>query len=369
MERCLPRTLTSPQFKELLMNELITLEDQNVAEIFAKDGLKPILESITKKVEVFVPDLTTAIGRKEIASLANKVSKSKVYIDNLGKLLTVEWKEKSKVVDAERKIAREYLDDLRDRIRLPLTEHETKERVRIADCMDIIDRIKGYLIVETGPTAVGLEAFIHTLKGILVDESMAEFEEQAKTLKGNALERLQRMLSDREKYEAEQAELEELRKEKEIRAKKDHDEQIRKEATEKAKIEAEAAAERKAKDESDRVQREKDEDERIKQKAIQDRLDAESELKRIKKEQEEQKIQAEKQKVQAAKDEREKIEKEIKDLKDRQKKREEDLDLKRSVHLALAMAFTKCSSISEDDAETIIENIANGNIESIHIQY
>ncbi|OCS62006.1 hypothetical protein BBZ50_02590 [Escherichia coli] len=50
----------------------------------------------------FVPDITTAKGRKEIASLAYKVAQTKTYLDGLGKDLVAELKEIPKLIDANR---------------------------------------------------------------------------------------------------------------------------------------------------------------------------------------------------------------------------------------------------------------------------
>ncbi|EGT6367902.1 cell envelope biogenesis protein TolA, partial [Escherichia coli] len=51
----------------------------------------------------FVPDITTAKGRKEIAYLAYKVAQTKTYLDGLGKDLVAELKEIPKLIDANRK--------------------------------------------------------------------------------------------------------------------------------------------------------------------------------------------------------------------------------------------------------------------------
>ena len=65
------------------MNELIAIEDANAMDIFIRpDGLEPFLETIRCEIDSFVPDISSAKGRKEVASMASKVAKSKVYLDN-----------------------------------------------------------------------------------------------------------------------------------------------------------------------------------------------------------------------------------------------------------------------------------------------
>src|SRR5690606_28705361 len=126
--------------------DLTLLEQKSPIELFKENGLDPVLEAITSEVKSFVPDLTTEKGRKEIASLAYKVSKSKTYLDNLGKNLVSEWKEQSKKVDNERKRVREYLDNLRDEVRKPLTEYEEREEKRLQKHKDGIEGIKSFMI-------------------------------------------------------------------------------------------------------------------------------------------------------------------------------------------------------------------------------
>lgn len=112
--------------------ELIVKENLDVALLFVeKDELKKKLKEIETEVMAVVPDLSTAKGRKEIASLAFKVAKSKVVLDNLGKDLVSEWKTKASKVDESRKYARDFLDSLKDRVRQPLTDWEAAEEARV----------------------------------------------------------------------------------------------------------------------------------------------------------------------------------------------------------------------------------------------
>jgi hypothetical protein len=113
-----------------MANELITIEQSNLMDLFTKPNS---LDGILTKVEAIVneyPALTaeTEKERKEISSLAYKIARTKTYIDNHGKDVAAELKKLPKIVDANRKQAREFLDGLRDRIRQPLTEFEEKEK-------------------------------------------------------------------------------------------------------------------------------------------------------------------------------------------------------------------------------------------------
>ena len=103
----------------------------NALDIFCAGGVEDIIKAIEDEVSGLVFDVTTPRGRKDIASLAYKVSQSKTALDALGKGLVAEWKNKSKAVDDERKTVRDRLDALRDKIRQPLTEWEAEEAARI----------------------------------------------------------------------------------------------------------------------------------------------------------------------------------------------------------------------------------------------
>lgn len=109
------------------MNELVKITKENALAIFTSDQLDDFLRRIEEDALNFVPDITTDKGRSLIASNAYIISKKKVEIDNIGKELVADWKRKSKLVDESRKKSRDFLDDLRDRVRQPLTAWETAE--------------------------------------------------------------------------------------------------------------------------------------------------------------------------------------------------------------------------------------------------
>lgn len=110
---------------------LIPVESINAVEVFTGGGLDGLLERIRAETTTVVLDVSTVAGRKEIASVAYKVARSKTTIDDAGKTLVADWKRQSAEVDAARKKARDYLDALKDDVRRPLTEWEA-EQERIA---------------------------------------------------------------------------------------------------------------------------------------------------------------------------------------------------------------------------------------------
>ncbi|WP_272537590.1 MULTISPECIES: cell envelope biogenesis protein TolA [Providencia] len=116
-----------------MANELVVIEKSTALEVFkSSDSVEDIIRKVEQEVNSFIPDVSTAKGRKEIASLAYKVAQSKTYLDGLGKDLVAELKEIPKLIDANRRTVRERFDTLRDKVRLPLTEWEAEqERIRM----------------------------------------------------------------------------------------------------------------------------------------------------------------------------------------------------------------------------------------------
>ena len=86
------------------MNDLIVVTpDTKAAAIFNDGNLPKILEAIEKEVGNFVPDLKNQTTRKEIASIAHKVSRSKTFLDEKGKELTEDWRKKVDGINDQRK--------------------------------------------------------------------------------------------------------------------------------------------------------------------------------------------------------------------------------------------------------------------------
>ena len=164
---------------------LIAVERLNPVEIFQNGGMKPILQEIEKKATSIVADVETDEGRKDIASIAYRVARSKTLIDDMGKALVSDWKKKAKVVDTVRKEARDFLDELKDRVRTPLTEWEAVEAKRQAEeeakeraiIQGRIDELQKYgVILPFVEVATFNEAEYDAMLGKAIDEYAAEQE-------------------------------------------------------------------------------------------------------------------------------------------------------------------------------------------------
>jgi len=225
------------------VNELQVLEQNVIVAAFNKvGGTDELFEHIAQEVRSHVPDVTTKKGRDAIGSLAMKVSKSKTLIEKCGKELVAEQKAQIKLIDDDRISVVKKFDALRDEILAPREAWEQAEKDRVEKHESVIARIKSFIDPAFMDHSNQVKGLIENLENLVVDSSLEEFEQEAKLAKFEALEKLRTALVAREKYEAEQAELERLRKEQQEREQRERDERIAKEAADKARIEAEAKA-------------------------------------------------------------------------------------------------------------------------------
>jgi colicin import membrane protein len=335
--------------------ELQVIEQNVIVQAFnGEGGIQAIVEQIKSQIGSIVPDVSTAKGRKEIASLAHKVAKTKTAIDAEGKKLKEQYTVITNKIDADRKYARDSLDAERDRIRQPLTDWENAEKERVQKHLADIEKIKDFAhpSVISEMTAERIADQIRMLEVLEICPLFEEYEQEAKLAKFETLEALRTALVAREKYEAEQAELEAFEQAERIRWQKDHDERIAREATEKAQREAEE----KARLEAERVQREK--------------LEAEQREARLKAEKEAAELRA----VQAAENERKRIKAEQFAKAEADRKAEEarlaNVEHRRVINREAFDAIQAlCLGIPEAQIKELIGAIAKNQVPHVSIKY
>lgn len=303
-----------------MSSELIVIERKNVLSVFTEDGnIDPILQKIASEARSFVPDVSTAGGRKNIASMAYKVAQTKTYLDGLGKDLVTEMKELPKKVDSSRKSVRDFLDALRDEIRKPLDDWEEEQ-----------ERIAAEKKAEEEAAALAEQVARDHEMALLMN---AEFNRQADASRAAAE-------AERIEYErkiAEQA-AERARIEAEERAKAE------KEAAERKVIEAQLAAERA---ERQRLEELEAADRRAKEAAE----------------------RAEFEKNQAIENERRRIQQEAEEELKKTEAREADKNHRRKINRAALDALIENTGLSDDKAELVIKAIAVGLIPNVKINY
>jgi hypothetical protein len=226
--------------------ELMMPEPIDAVELFTRNGIDVVISRIRGEIDGLIFDMMTAHGRKECASVAHKIARAKTTLDDAGKDLVSVWKKQSAVVDAERKRMRDTLDAMKDAIRKPLTDWENKEKARIETHEEYLQ-----LLWDADKSAIPLSACAIQDRINLLEDNYArdyeEFQERAdQSFKVSKLN-LEKMLADALKREAEQAELERLRKSEQERQAKEREERIAREAAERARRE-EAEKTRKAED-------------------------------------------------------------------------------------------------------------------------
>lgn len=241
------------------MNSKFELEiaDQNivVAAFRKPGGTTELFERIAQEARSHVPDVTTKKGRDQIGSLALKISKSKTFIEKCGKELVAEQKAQIKLIDDDRIATVKKFDELRNEILAPRDAWEQAEKDRVEKHKSDIEKIRDFAhptVLHDMP-ANRIAEQIRMLDVLEICPLFEEFEQEAKIAKLETLEALRTTLVSREKYEAEQAELERLRLAEQARLQHEREAKIAREAAEKATREAEE----KARFEAERVEREK----------------------------------------------------------------------------------------------------------------
>lgn len=169
---------------------------------------------IQAEVDAFVPDISTAKGRDEIKSLAYKITRTKTAIDAAGKELNEEARARINAVDAERRKAREHLDELAKTVRQPLTEWEEAEKAREAEVDRLIAMFRSSRFVPMGEAADSIRERGTAVHEIAIDPDMfRDRKDEAEREKQETVEHLFAAMKAAEKAEADRAELERLQRE------------------------------------------------------------------------------------------------------------------------------------------------------------
>lgn len=234
------------------MSQLIIIENTTPAELFAPGAAEKFLSKIEAFVLDEILDPTTEDGRKDIASLAYKVARTKTAIDDAGKELTEEWRDKTAAVNAERKMIRERLDALKENVRRPLTEYENREKERVAKHEAKLAEINAFEDRIAEADSAELETRLEAVRKIAVND-MEEFSGRGFTRKQEVAFALTQAIYDVKEREAIRAKEEADRKAEEEAARKEREDRIAAEAAEWARLAAEAEAKAEAEAEAARV--------------------------------------------------------------------------------------------------------------------
>jgi colicin import membrane protein len=315
------------------------------------------------RYEGVVYDLSDPKQDKQARSDKYAIARVISALDDRHKELKAPLKIKTDLIDGERKRIKDQLLDVQGKIKSQIDEHEAAIQAKKDALLARVQSI--YALAEFGeyekPTAAQLAERLTKAKAAEIDDTFEDMKAEAALAQVSTVKKLEALHTERVKHEAEQAELDRLRKESEARDRADREERIRKEAESKAQKEAEE----KAKREADRVEREKREAAELSERAIKAAEDA-----MIKAEQES-KLAAER----AAKAERERIEREQKAAAEKaeaERKADEAKKAKQE-HRAKIHKQAKESFVANgfDDAlaTKAVELIRDGQIKNVTITY
>ncbi len=350
--------------------QLVVIEPTSAVALFTEgQGVAELLADIRQKATSLVPDTTTAKGRKEIASIAHAVARTKTYLDGLGKEQTDKFKEIPKRIDANRKQIRDTLDALKDEVRAPLTQYEAAEEARVAALQSRLARLN-----ELGSSAsieiaaADLQVMLNEVEQNALDDSWQELLPQATVAKELAAKRLGEALAARHKYEAEQAELEQLRQKQAEQDRIDRErliaeqaaEQARREEENRQRLEREAAQHR-----EQEAQRQAQVAQQAAEKARRD-----SEASEMARQQAEANAarQAEEAAARAAEQERQRIADEQRQKAAEDAARAADMEHRRTINNAILMDLMGLG-IEEEKAINLIKHIAGNKIDHLTINY
>lgn len=384
-----PTTITEPTEA----TDLIAFAAENPVAILT-DGARfdAFYSKVKAEVDAHIPDLTTEKGRKAVASLAFKVTKTKTALDDAGKKLTEDKRKEIAAVDAARRNIREKLDELRDEARRPLTEWETAEQVRVDKIADTLAEISNAGQARLEDTSETVEARLSTLEAMELNADL--FREQLPTASAElarAIDNLQLAHARILKEESDRAELEALRKEAAERAEREAREAAEREAAEAMAREAEERAAREAQAKADAAAREERErlarEEAAKAAAEQAAANAKAEAERKAREDQDARDRAHQEALAAERRAREeseakaKAEQDRRDREDREAKekadaeaaakarREADIAHKSEILRAAKEAVMEATGLPEPKAKAVIQAIASGLVPNVAVSF
>lgn len=350
--------------------QLVVIEPTTAVALFTEgQGIAELLADIRQKATSLVPDTSTAKGRKEIASIAHAVARTKTYLDGLGKEQTDKFKEIPKRIDANRKQIRDTLDTLKDEVRAPLTQFEEAETARVAALQSRLARLN-----ELGTSAsieiaaADLQTMLQEVEQTALDDSWQELQPQATVAKELAAKRIGEALAARQKYEAEQAELELLRQKQAEQERIDRERLIAEQAAEQARLKEEERQRQEREAAQHREQEAQRQAQAAREREEQARRDAEAA--KLARQQAEANAarQAEEAATRAAELERQRIELEQTRKQQEEHRRAADVEHRRTIHNAILMDLIGMG-IEEEKAINLIKHIASNKIDHLVINY
>jgi len=231
-----------------------TFEFSAVA-VFVPGGVDDVLTRIKAKVRSIKPDVSTASGRKAVASLAYKVARSKTALIGVMeaecKRIRDEVDDKTSTIYKNIKRIEDELDALKAEARKPLTDLENANKARIAAHVVALGELEFIGVFADAPLSSDL--VLERMKQLqeFPQRDWQEFSIRAAELLASVQSNLAATLDAARAHESQQAELARLRAEAEERRRQEaereraaREERLKADAAEAARKQAEAKAAR-----------------------------------------------------------------------------------------------------------------------------
>lgn len=319
--------------------------------------------AVTEMADAVPADITIEANRREVVSMAAKITSTKTAIDKARLALTQHHRDEVARINDAGKVMISRLADLAERVRRPVTEWEQAEKDRLKRHHDTMARIAALGTLDHDETSPQIASRIDILRGMDLSPSvMDEFAEPAAQARNAVLALLEAAHARAAKAEAERAELDRLRREAAERAERERQE-----------AEARAAEECARREEEERIRREAEiaraAEERARQEA-EARVRAAEEAKRKAEEEAIRREEAARQAAlaEAAARERQREEEE------RQRRLEEgrraaDIEHRRKTIDEATAAIAAVAGISAAKAQKIVSAIAAGDVPNVAIRF
>jgi colicin import membrane protein len=193
--------------------ELVILDKEAVlALITDQKAQDEFYEKVAAQVTGHEPDLSTDKGRKAIAALAFKVTKSKTGFVGAANELTEQWRKDTASVVAVRKSMEERFTALAAEVRAPLTAWEEADAARVLRVKTTMDRLRTIGVISLDDTPETLGVRLMEVEGIdVTDEEFGDLAPAARAHAATATEALTNGIARLEAAAAEAAELASLR--------------------------------------------------------------------------------------------------------------------------------------------------------------
>lgn len=346
------------------MTDLIVLpkKQSELIDIFGREGgTQQYIDALTEKYGSMVFDVTTAKGIKECKSAAREIATAKTALWDAAMDLNRELKAIPKLVDAEKKRAKEAVQALQDKVREPVTRIEQEEKARQERVQAIYDQLNSFKALTHNSDPIDIDVAINDLSAIDLSEAGKDTDKLAEMV-GAAFEQLtaaKEMAEERERQAAAKAEQERIERE---RQQAERDAEIKRQAEENAKREA-----------AEREEQLKREAEKAEQRRIKAEQDAAEAAERAEKARVEAEAKAKRDAEEAAErariEEQQRIESERQAKEAADRKRAEDREHARGINNAIAEQLVKEAGITEEQAKAVVRAIASNVIDHVTINY